>query len=377
MAWYNGTFKCGHEGTVEISSRIKSSEREKYAEYKFAAMVCPDCYKKQMEAERAQKQAAENEELSEIIFPDLEGSEKQIAWAEDIRRAFALKALGYIKHCIETGKYDVAEEREKVLNHIIRTKTSAKHYIDNRERIYKTDYLNEIREEIKEAELAEEEPEDIKEEYTVVPETCTHNGVVEITGDDKAIFAKYEKNEDFRRIVKDKEFVFDYDTRAWRKPLGETTGVFCDRAAEMGNILLNQGFAIRIFDDEILKNAVAGNYEPEHERWIMAPKKYPEFLTVTWNGKDDRLYNLSRRIKGFRYMEGYVRIPLSSLGELEDFAELEGFQFTERAKERISEYRNENAQKVLPAEHKETEREDKLKKILESSGSIIDDLKDE
>ena len=43
MAWYNGTFSCGHEGRVNVIGKIK--DREWKTERKFSNM-CPDCYKK-------------------------------------------------------------------------------------------------------------------------------------------------------------------------------------------------------------------------------------------------------------------------------------------------------------------------------------------
>lgn len=77
---YDVTFSCGHTGTVQIFGT--AAEREKkiawYENYAF----CPDCYEKarQEEVATAAKQAKADG------LPALTGSEKQIRWAESIRK---------------------------------------------------------------------------------------------------------------------------------------------------------------------------------------------------------------------------------------------------------------------------------------------------
>lgn len=79
MAKYTVTYKCGHTGTVELFGK-ESERRHKIAFYE-ENYICPECY----EAEQAARIDAENKEYN---LPALEGSEKQIAWAEKIRVKF-------------------------------------------------------------------------------------------------------------------------------------------------------------------------------------------------------------------------------------------------------------------------------------------------
>lgn len=52
MSKYNVTFKqCGHEGTVELFG--KCSERHRKLEYMSENFLCPECYKKLMEEQKA------------------------------------------------------------------------------------------------------------------------------------------------------------------------------------------------------------------------------------------------------------------------------------------------------------------------------------
>lgn len=85
--------------------------------------VCPTCYSKAMRAaERAKIDAATEaarEQIGDMNFSELEGSEKQIAWAEDIRA----RAAAICKKAGATEKFWA----------LFNEKTSAKWWIDNRE----------------------------------------------------------------------------------------------------------------------------------------------------------------------------------------------------------------------------------------------------
>lgn len=76
MAKYDVKFSCGHEAVVEIYGKAPDRER-KIAWYKREGL-CPDCYK-------AEQQSLARERASVWGLPALEGSPKQIAWAEKIR----------------------------------------------------------------------------------------------------------------------------------------------------------------------------------------------------------------------------------------------------------------------------------------------------
>lgn len=76
---YTVKCSCGHE--IEVNIYGKESERESKIKWYETEAVCPECYKSKMENER--KAAADG-----LNLPELEGSEKQVAWAEKIRAAF-------------------------------------------------------------------------------------------------------------------------------------------------------------------------------------------------------------------------------------------------------------------------------------------------
>lgn len=80
MAKYTVNYKCGHDGTVRLYG--KTSERESELEWMSRTMLCADCYK--AEQERQNVQAGMDNIAAGL--PMLTGSEKQIAWAESLRK---------------------------------------------------------------------------------------------------------------------------------------------------------------------------------------------------------------------------------------------------------------------------------------------------
>ena len=102
---------CGKE--YEITKKCYNSrEAQNWEEYMngIENSMCPDCY----------KESKKNELLKSVEkynLPELTGSEKQIAWAEDIRAKLVSK---------------VSKPTEKLLE-LVSDKTAAKWWIDNRD----------------------------------------------------------------------------------------------------------------------------------------------------------------------------------------------------------------------------------------------------
>jgi len=94
---YHVTYACGHEGRVALFG--KNSERE--YKLKHFARICPEC--------AAAQRAKEDEEAVAAAkasgLPELEGSEKQIAWATRIRQNLITEFSGWTEE-----DYDDFEE---------------------------------------------------------------------------------------------------------------------------------------------------------------------------------------------------------------------------------------------------------------------------
>lgn len=152
MAKYDVTFSCGH--TEEIQLFGKTEERNNKIKYFEEHGLCSSCYKKQQEEkrEKAYEEALENQN---VTLGDLEGSDKQIQWAETLRKkAFIYYAEKYdeaikkveikINDLMNEGQEDQAY---KLTNQLEETKSlfsqardivfgnlKAKFWIDNRDK---------------------------------------------------------------------------------------------------------------------------------------------------------------------------------------------------------------------------------------------------
>ena len=83
MAHYDVGYACGHTQVVELFG--KTSARYEKIEY-LERGLCPDCYRAEKQAEREQENERSAKLAKSLSFSQLEGSEKQILWANSIRQ---------------------------------------------------------------------------------------------------------------------------------------------------------------------------------------------------------------------------------------------------------------------------------------------------
>lgn len=378
MAWYYGTYSCGHDGRENIVGPTKN--RQWIADRKFEGL-CYECYQAKLEADRGNANKEAMEKAKEMELPELIGTEKQVAWANTIRQELIDYIQGEIdgEIAIDPEETMFSEPFSKALEYMISTKTKASWYIDerNKRKGYILDRL--IEEMPSEEELTEKEIEkDIRIESTVYPENCQYQAPAEIVVQDDEIKVYFEKNDDFIEVVKGLRYKWK---GVWKREINQLTGTAIDRAAELGNKLLNAGFPISILDADTRRRAIEANYEPECDRWVLhrVGGDYKGYLAITWYDKDDNLYDKARRLSGSKWSNPSVIVPAEHWQEVEEFADMMGFQFSESARQRIEEVKaiRENAMTVVPAEPIEIEYEDKLAEILESSKEVLEDLRDD
>ena len=120
---YTVTYRCGHTGVIDLGG--KGSERE-WRLKKEAEKLCPDCY--QEELDRKNKEAAEKAE--QMGLPKLEGSEKQIAWAESIRSEIISK-IDEVFYTDSHSKLKGSQIADTFKGEVM-TCTSAKIFIESR-----------------------------------------------------------------------------------------------------------------------------------------------------------------------------------------------------------------------------------------------------
>lgn len=383
MSGYYGIFSCGHEGRVNVIGP------QKYRQYKIEQRfsgLCPECYKKYLKEEREKRNLVDAEVAKEMELPELQGTEKQVAWANTLRNAFIerIEKSKEDKNFADTLKWELNISRleaKKVINNFddileeIMIKDEARFFIDNRDRFNRTIFsiskeIEKIKEEINNG------AEEVILESTVAPAEIKYDGIVEIKFDDNTVKACYEKNNDFRSIVK--SLRFSWENGCWQRKISESTGTASDRAAELGNKLLNSGFSICILDEETRNKAVNADYEIECDRWIYRRKDTSK-LAVNWVGYDDSLYRKASKLPGAKWGRPSVLVDVSHYKEVQEFAELMDFKFSESALELIENYKKEfeNVPIVEVVNSREYIEKDGLEDILNSSREVLDDLMEE
>ncbi|HZK57037.1 MAG TPA: hypothetical protein VFD17_01905 [Clostridia bacterium] len=382
MAWYHGTFSCGCEGRVNVIGPAK--DRQWKIDRKFEGM-CEDCWEKHMKEQREIANAEAAEKAKEMELPELTGSEKQIAWANTLRQGLLdsfYEFMGNERRMERLSENDGLSEEDvaRILDYILENKTNSRFFIDNRNE----DIRQIIRREAEEALKSDEEiyEEKLLEEERissiVYPEDRVTDVPVEIMFSENRIDLRFEKNEDFRLLVRDLGYTWGSGT--WYRTLDNTTGGYRDRVAEVGNKLLNKGFPVMILGEELRNMAISGEYEQECTRWIyaMVSGDYKGQFAIKWKGRNEKLYKTARSLPGSRW-DSAVMVRVEHYKEVEEFAELYGFKFTNAALRLITEYKEaaENIEVVEPAQAEEETETDGLKEILQSGNEVLEDLKDD
>lgn len=208
------------------------------------------------------------------------------------------------------------------------------------------------------------------EKPIATPENYTQNGVINISLDleKNRVVASGEKNEIFIKEAKDMGFSWVSGT-GWTLKEGEMSGTLENISAELGNRLLNDGFAIRFETREIMDKAVNGDYEPRCNRWITIKDGYFIFI---WTRSED-VYDKAMTLPGAKYDKIIcrVKVPEKNFDAVLDFAEQNDFKMTGNVKARIEDLSNEKL-RVVPKAKKNAKQ-----KIMQKNDGVLEDLRDE
>ena len=240
---------------------------------------------------------------------------------------------------IDLYKYRIQQilKSERMLRAIesIRSNPNAHWWIDNRE--WKISKLLYEQYKMTSPEPAQLPPAaiiaDAKGEATVRPQNPHTETVAEIHIAYQEIQILFpEKFENFNLLMR--TYGYKWKQGYWGRTLISHNGNPCDRAAEIGNAILNTGFSIRIFDAELRQRAINAKFELEHTRWVLTIKKGDdaEWFALVWSRNDD-CYAAARKLPRSKYVRPYVVIPSEFYEDVLDFAEINGFKLNLAAKE--------------------------------------------
>lgn len=366
--------KCGKTFKIEkvCYNRADANQWEAWATDHYDE--CTDCYKARKAAEREAENAKSAEAASEKGWPELTGTERQVAWATTIREK---EVEGLMRYRRESKRYPNAVQAfDTCLAALLAKRTAASWWIDNRGAVLTpfAELLREYHENPEAFTSAEAAEEAAKEDTATIaePQDKRHEGVVEITAAETQVSAQYRKDSSFRAVVKD--LGYTWNGERWALKIGVKTGSSAERAAELGNKLLNAGFAIRIQDTDTLARAIRGDYAPMCRRWITRATGEETFI-VSW-GRDDDLYTQAKRLPGARYSSPDILVPGREVSAVLDFAHIYGFRLSPGALELVAEMQRSTVV-VTPAAAKKPEYEEHpLSAVLDSSRDVLEDLRD-
>lgn len=155
MAHYDAKYSCGHEARIELFG--KTEKRESHLAW-LQERPCTECWKKERAAEAEARKNKEAAMIVEKLGNDtadainalsnatciLEGSAKQVAWAEDIRSKCIARALDRLSDLVSRLPGEATAQQSAALAarcnaivSVIANKTSAAWWIDNRDDIDK------------------------------------------------------------------------------------------------------------------------------------------------------------------------------------------------------------------------------------------------
>lgn len=211
------------------------------------------------------------------------------------------------------------------------------------------------------------------EKPVAIPQNYTQNGVINISFDieKNRVVASGEKNEIFIQEAKSMGFKWVSD-KGWVLYECEMNGTLENISAELGNHLLNNGFAVRFETQEILEKAVNGDYEPRCNRWVAYKDGY---FILLWTRSED-IYDKAMTLPYAKYDKAIygVKVPDKYFDAILDFAEQNEFKINSNAKAHIEELKDEKL-RVVPKAKKNTK--EMIKNVLDSNNKILEDLRDE
>lgn len=295
-------------------------------------------------------------------LPELQGSAKQIAWAEQIRSrhnyllSSMLDTWGKIKNLPSFKEQGNITRREfdscggdvsflffkQVVNPIknilgvdfnfqevcaaYMAHASAHWWIDHREAM--TSAMQETVEDMAKAaapQIIEEQTQeeiDARSESLILPRgERASETIAEISERGDTIQVSFpEKNEEFRTVCKSLGLRWQATEHVWACSLiswGETPE---DRIAELAAALVSKGFVCSVFNETARKMALDGSFKPRISRMVSV--RGEGLIVITWRKEDD-LYRAARQIPKSRWDSalGAVTAPVGVIAAVKDFAD--------------------------------------------------------
>lgn len=336
---YEITYACGHTGEVEFYGKERDCEWRAEQE---AKKICPDCVEKKKEEETAQAKAWAKEKG----LPDLEGTERQIAWAEVIRR----RLFEDLEECkkkdqeeIEKLKTNPSEKlrKEWIENEIdslnIRLQAAdeikekwekqslSRFWIDGRNTSANWEIMGLCRP------IRKRREEDLESKVYENGATEDEEIRIYISPERNEVKILSEYNEKKVAILKRMGFKFFDFKKCWYRYPSPAMPTVSDIAATAANELVKAGFVVRVFDQDVMSLLDTESFRPFNPRELIGDDH--QFIMRL----DDEIKEMALSLPGAKEIKGRIRIPAKYRAEVDDFAHVYGFAISEAAQALIDE----------------------------------------
>jgi hypothetical protein len=282
-------------------------------------------------------------ENQEIGLPPLQGSDKQIEWAELIRKKKVEELVKYQQRLFSDKSLANANQYIAAVDKAIMNKSAhwwiemrSKHVEDMVAIAKKTLTAIDLMPAAEQALYYKAEKNAIAEALLRPETSCTENHA-EIRVVERRIEIDFpEHNEVFIETVKKIGYQWDKENLYWTRQMSDFTGAVEDRVVETAVRLLAKGFPVLIFDERLRNLAISGEYVQETKKWVdvVSSGKYKGWFALIWPYGED-YYDVARALKGSKYSKPNVIVPPAQFDQVTDFAQMYGFRFSAAATEAL------------------------------------------
>lgn len=376
MAYYDVKHCCGHTECVQLYGPTKNRE---WRIHQMEQELCSECWA----AELARRNAENAKKAREMELPPLQGTEKQVAWAETLRmefiaeyeRDYANRPMR-VDAGLEGCSYD--EYAEAMLK-----EPRASWWIDHKDSWWRYDMIHNVVEVARKKQGANPLQKAALEEMMMKPAVDgikPQGAIITLESAENYVTAQCEtRNEAFTKIVKELGYRWNSTKRCWRFSVSVSTGSAAERMTELGSKLLAAGFPLIVSDEAVRQKIVAGDYEPIYPRWLT---RASDKLVLRWERGNDDLYAAAKALPSAHWDRDMQAISLSPKYQkaIEDFIRAYDFRVSPGAMELLEKQREAERQALLvkpTVKQAEKPKSNGLGDVLNSSREVLPELMDD
>lgn len=376
MAYYDVKHCCGHVESVQLYGPTKNRE---WRIHQMEQELCSECWA----AELARRNAENAKKAQEMELPPLQGTEKQVAWAETLRMEFIAEyERDYANRPMRVDPMLENCSNDEYAEAVLKEETRASWWIDHKDSMWTWILIHEVVEATRKKHVANPLQKAALAEMTMKPADGEHaqDAVITLEHKENYIIAQCEaRNKAFVSVAKDLGYQWNSVGHWWSFKLGTCTGSAEDRMAELGSKLLAAGLTIIVSDDNVRQKIIAGDYEPIYPRWLTSAS---DKLVLRWERGNDDLYAAAKALPGARWDHDLQGITVSSKSfkAVLDFTQAYDFRISPGATKLIEEQREVERQALLvkpTVKQSEKPKSNGMGDVLNSSREVLPELIDD